>query len=443
LSSGFFFFFPIFHQKEKKFDSSHKYLTRHKKMQHYYNTVYPAQEVWDFVQLFSPGASDWLLKNSTDSVPFRGQISSADELIRLTRKFTPTDGVHAVLSGCMQFDLDYDSNAPDRSSLCKCTATSRLVCNKCFQIVACSALIYEWLLKNLCGFRKTLCVYSGGRGVHIFACDRSCADGLQRCVKRQIFSLISETAHELLTTMLTRDANSFSACFNYIIADNASIREDLSQSNVTLDALSGSKPIKALQFAIPNWIISVYGHVLVPYVRNTVLPQWYESDNTAAGIERLWLFAETGCKADPSGIEHIVSANCVPCALTLLHKRLSGATIHTMSDNDLSTDDDDDDSPQDEDKLQQARIFKLMFRLDTFMLLLYIFWLRADAHLLHKSHPLRLPFSPHNRTGKISLPITESLMTTLNVSGGTPTVASLSHSTQTALRVYTSFICKK
>lgn len=409
------------------FHSSSSPSSQHQ-LAHYYNAVYPVQHVWKFVQWFSPDACDWLLKSSSETIQFRGAIKSVDELIRLTRHHLPLDGVHAVMPECVKFDLDYDSSAPNRASICECTAAARTICNKCFQIIACSALIYEWLLQNQYNLTRTLCVYSGGRGVHIFARGTDPTLELPMCKQRRIFAEVSELPHELVHHLLTSDVACIGRCEALIRSGKGAIQIDLSQFTRTTNPLFLLDTPRLEDIAIPSWIISVYGKIIVPHVRQTVWPLWYNTPNIGT-LEQLWKFAETGCAESPRTVEHVVQDRCIPCALCILHTKLKLFVV-------LSSDDDDSLS-------ESQLLVRMFFRLDTFLLLVYIFWLRADANLMGKSHPLRLPFSPHCRTGKISLPVEECLITSLNVSNGVPSLSSLAKSNSDSLSLYTNILSKK
>ena len=289
------------------------------------------------------------------------------DLMDLVARRVPVNGVHVALQGplhggALLFDIDYDSTGPPRTTLCTCAAGSRVVCGACWQSVAVCVKGYVHALREHFGLHQVLVTISGGRGVHIECHDPECF-AMSEAERRALYDTLTRDVALTLRNMLLGTA-----------------RDEYLWHHDGLAALDTPRHARGGSARPPAWILDVYRRVVVPEFRANWVPRMLgaaRADDVFGALQVLWVAvgeAHREC-ATPRG-------GCTDCALAAARPLAPVALSASM-----------DAAPR-EVSLETRGAFALLMRM---------MWLVPDQALLQRSHPLRLPFSVHGRTGRVAI----------------------------------------
>jgi hypothetical protein len=280
------------------------------------------------------------------------------------------------------FDFDMsDSMPPVRP----CHCTGKALCERCWQTLAASVKLSDWILHNVCGLERVLCVFSGKRGVHVHCFDRNALlyDEVQRrCALEHVAYAWMRFLPRVLDVFNNANERALESC------------ESLQQFLRLHAALS-----------LPHWWFDAYDRVLWPhfaahwtrahaldandeqcYFQLAALLASLHSDTTSA------LFTTSNAA---SGSIHSVRRydvkRCGEKCQTLLQWRQQTREFLMSSSADATT------TPTEAVNSRRCEIF---------MLVVLFTCIAPDAKVTtHLTHPIRLPFSPHASTNRLAVPL--------------------------------------
>jgi DNA primase small subunit len=99
--------------------------------------------------------------------PYRGTPLKLDAGAVWTRRPEKDSANAKTLERELIFDFDMD-DYDDVRTCCK----GKSVCSKCWRLLVVAVEVLEQALKEDFGFTQLLFVFSGGRGLHIWVCDK-------------------------------------------------------------------------------------------------------------------------------------------------------------------------------------------------------------------------------------------------------------------------------
>ncbi len=346
-------------------------------LSNYYTHHYPYELVFEFAQIFGTTNVEWMFRYSEDRVQRDLKISSANELHRQTVASTPSDGVHLVYgNSALVLDIDYDEDAPYRDGICACTHEQHLICDRCWLTVVGCVRMYVHMLKTYCGFVRVLCLFSGGRGVHIHVSDCEALELGDRMRLR-----ICSDLYDCVRGMLKRLLDDPEELLRQALVGVATVDAQLRASEKLQQAFDANHECLC---PAQQWPIEAYTAVLVPYFRMSWAPVLCDMPACNATTQQALLLVSTALQQGHQTKCDGATPACTDCRLIRLLSRMEQlGRGYATCQNDT----------------------ELMQRIDVFLLLMRMFWISADLQVLHTRHPIRLPFSPHLRSGRMSVPI--------------------------------------
>lgn len=329
----------------------------------YYASHYPYDRVERLLRAIDPSlSSELLVRASHDAVPLRHQEMSS--LRELVHRHTPRDGVHLALSasGRSTLVLDVDSDGA-RPLLCECGELGRSICDNCWLALAGAMRGYAYMLRTFFGCRHLLACFSGGRGWHMFVLDAAHLDHAH----------VTQILHSMVPDSLRRLSSAFLALHTRVGQQNAIPLRTFDPVH-RLRGTVGAENEVSLVIAggmLEQPVLELFTAVLLPYF----LEQWRLAVLGASSSQNSALSAAVALLR----AQHDTHQNCENCvvwrACRIAHE-----------------------------SVRQPQQFEQ--RIDVFLAVCSLLWQRPDMNMLGANHPIRLPWSPHDRSQRFSLPLT-------------------------------------
>lgn len=328
----------------------------------YFARHYPCDRVERLLRAIDPTlSSELLVRASHDATPLRHQEMSS--LRELVYRHWPRDGVHLALStnnrSTLVLDVDSDGARP---VLCDCVEHGRLICDKCWLALVGAMRGYAHMLRTYFGCRQLLACFSGGRGWHMFVLDAAHLDHAH----------VTQTFHALVPDSLRRLSAAFLALHARVGHQNAiPLRtfDPLRRLRATIGTESDlSQTITDGMLDQP--VLEMFTSVLLPYF----LDQWRLGVLGAVSSQHSALSAAVSLLR----AQHESHTSCDNCIVWQACR-----TAY--------------ESPRHPQQFEQ--------RIDVFLAVYSLLWQRPDLNMLGANHPIRLPWSPHDRSQRFSLPL--------------------------------------
>ncbi len=333
----------------------------------YFSLRYPYKLVERLLRQWAPDQCELMVKVDSGP-PVRNQ--PLRNFYSLVSSSHPVDGLHCAAghapSSAFVIDLDHDG---PRQILCQCG--DRLICNRCW-IAMCGTLrAYVYVLRRQFGCHHLLCSFSGGRGCHILA-----------LAPPPTMNRIA--AHEFLRDALPSSLISLAESYLTISAQHQDKAIPLTMFNpherisrLLVSSIADQNKLCAAY--IEPFFVDLFKTIVYPFFCDEWRPRVIGPKATVVDAIR--------CAGALLAAPHRVSDEhqCASCVLILAHEH-----AHTMHRQHLAA---------------TGAGFEPWDRVDVFLSVMTLFWTRPDANLAEPSHMLRVPFSPHGRSGNISLPI--------------------------------------
>ena len=327
----------------------------------YDESVYPHDLLNRFVRLIDPdGAAELVVRTSLDAPPLHHQNPS--DLGMLVRSRHPRDGVHIVLSDRSShvMVLDVDLSGP-MSPMCTCSGGGRLICDHCW-VTMCGVLRgYCYLLRAHFGCEQRLACFSGGRGWHLYVLDAHQID--HASAVHVLSTLVPDTVRHVAES--------------YLELSRLTPRHVMLTLDVVDPAARLPLPEKAthseladahMRALVDRRVLLLYRDVMLPYFLTIWRPRVLGCDVAEAeAIDAITAMLTTRHESHPS--------TCKLCPAVALCRSTVG------------------DRPA------------LLQRIDVFLVVMSLLWQTADEHVTTSKHPVRLPWSSHERSGRFSLPL--------------------------------------
>lgn len=337
-------------------------------MNAYYKRHYPHSAINRFLRAIDPQqAAELVLRPSREDAPMRDLAPS--DITALVSNVCPRDGAHVALSEhrCASMVLDVDLTR-SRPMYCSCADGGRLICDNCWLIMAGVMAGYVYMLKAHFGCSQLLACFSGGRGWHMFVLDAHQIDRTQAV--HTLANLVPDTAHHV--------AVSFQEL----------MQQQRGDALVTLADFDPQRRLwrMGVQTAavVDRRVLALFTDVMVPFFcdewRTRVLGCDVSVDS-AINVAGALLAAEHASHADRS---------CAGCAVVRAYNAAADmfeAAAHRRS------------------RTQDSSLPAVRDRVDAFLAITALLWEQPDANLMSARHPIRLPWSPHERSGRFSLPL--------------------------------------
>lgn len=327
---------------------------------HYYNKWYPASLAQRFVTSASAHNSpaELILRCSTDEII---RHENPRELVRLARRHAPLDGLHASFGihpdAVFVLDVDHERARP---LLCECRDGGRDICDNCWLVLAGALRCYDYVMRAHFGCQHILTCFSGGRGWHMFVLDAHNID--RNTTIGWLHTLMSTASAHVASSylklyQLTQGKRRFNIGF-------VSIEQRLATTQLSRPAMTSPTACTLENAPIDRVVMQLFVNIIVPFYVHHWLPRVIGcSFSEEAGLQRIY-----DLMALSDGVDAQLRSAC-ECSLKNSNGIEWKNTIHA------------------------------------FLLLTWLFWVPPDKNLASANHPIRLPWSSHQRSGRLSLPI--------------------------------------
>jgi len=338
----------------------------------YWSLFYPYDRVSQLLSLMTRDSADGpelMLRLAHDKPPIRHVFAhhNEDELRALLVAHTPADGLHACpgQSADSAFVIDVDN---DRTFelLCACRDGGRDVCDNCWVRLAGAMRAYIYLLRHRYSCTRVLATFSGGRGWHLIVFDAHTIDRprLMRELTHSVPCVLEAVCRGYNTLVTERPDMSVSlASFDTRIVHARHLTSNREE------ARSFRRPL------IDAWMHDLYGAIMLPYFQSVWLPRVLgPRASISDGVE---------CAAAMLAAAHTAATHqkCAQCTVMLTY----AAARRRYTKTDLAV--------------------PVHLRIDIFLVVMSLLWIKPDEEVASPNHMLRVPFSPHLRTGNIALPV--------------------------------------
>lgn len=327
-------------------------------MTDYWTNHWPRDLLVRFVAAL--GGGELLARSGTAVVRHR----AADSLLSLADAMRPRDGIH-IHSPTMALDVDSEGKRPG-AVWCQCSADGHAICDGCWVTLAGSLHAYAYVMRAHFGCHRLLPCFSGGRGWHLFVLDGgdiSHADALAflgsfvRAPLAHVASIVVDRLVPMVGSERPFTLDLFDA------RDHLLRAPALVASGDSRSTLCEYAPIDPL-------LLDVYQRVALPFFRDEWRPRIYGAQ------ERIEVaLAGVAAMMRAAGDRQLVAA------LDAMEEPLRRAARRA------------------------APLPPLERRLDVFVLVMWLLWTPPDKQVGSANHTLRLPWSPHERSGAFSLPL--------------------------------------
>ena len=264
------------------------------------------------------------------------------ELSTLLLRFSPLDGAHVSVGIHPSAAFVLDVDN-DRKNMprCSCSEDNRCICDNCWLAMAGILRAYMYVLRAHFGCSVFLPCFSGGRGWHLFVLDSSEID--RGYAMHTLKHLISDALRILSTTIIS------------VLCKNTDGR------TFTLCMFEPSPKSHSVLQILDQMVVSLYRDVMLPFFKTEWIPRVLGANATFMGGLDL--------------ASKIITDNTVSAA----YKQSSSMPkVASVDERD---------------------------RIDAFIAITSLLWQTPDSNLGSDNHLLRLPWSPHQRTGNFSLPL--------------------------------------
>lgn len=333
----------------------------------YYAQMYPHRLVQRLLAQWSPDGCEVLIKGTACPVIRNRPGSDAYELLR---DFHPADGLHCAgghgPGAALVLDLDHDT---PRAMLCTCAELgTKRICNNCWVAMAGAARAYCYVLRRQFGCREILTSFSGGRGCHIVALR---PDVLSH---RMAVKWFDETLPNAITDLATAYTN-LTRLFPRKAIPLTMLNPHTRVARL-LQAPAEERDMLRACYTDPA-IVELFKACVLPFF----LDEWRPRVLTPATDPEDAVTCAGGMLAAP----HRHATRCKDCVRV-------DAFAHAASAHQRQT-------------ARNVTVFALHDRIDVFLAVMSLFYVRPDSGLLSPTHMLRVPFSPHERSGNMALPL--------------------------------------
>lgn len=325
----------------------------------YYDRHYPHARIQRLLAAIDDtGAAELILRASADLTPLR-HLAPAD-ITPLLRHRRPADGAHLALSEqCTgTLVLDVDAASTRTAPYCSCPEGARMICDNCWVAMAGTLRGYASLLRTHFGCTQLLACFSGGRGWHLFVLDAHQIDRSHALLT--LGHLVPDTVRHVAQSFLAVNAQlGQSRLLTMQLFDPLSRLPRLSESTTT--------PLGAACLAAiaDRRVLDLYNTVLLPYFCSVWCPRVLGCD-----VE----LNEAVATAGKMMMQSLQAGHVVARA----YETAAALPVHAEP---------------------------LASRIDAFLCVMTLLWHEPDYALLSARHPIRLPWSPHARSGRFSLPL--------------------------------------
>lgn len=337
-------------------------------MDAYYKRVYPHQMVHRLLSVLdATKSSELVLRVSKEREPMR--YLDPSNITSLLCVNAPRDGAHLALSErcTTTLALDVDLSAP-RGMYCSCAAGGRLICDNCWVAMAGVLAGYVYMLRSFFGCTQLLACFSGGRGWHLFVLDAQRIDRIQ-------------TTH-MLEQLVPRTAAQIAGWFMELVAsrDNLYTLDIFDPAHRVSKVPGAEQSAKWAHTVTDGRVLALYTDVLLPYFCHQWRPRVLGcnvGENEATQVAGALLAAHSVHK----------TPQCHLCTVARAYSK-AAEQIATVRET------------RSADSLPP-----LAKRIDAFLAITALLWEEPDPNLMSARHPIRLPWSPHERSGRFSLPL--------------------------------------
>lgn len=289
---------------------------------------------------------------------------AAASVVSLADTMRPRDGIH-IHSPTLALDVDSAGKRPG-AAWCQCSADGHAVCDGCWVTLVGSLHAYAYVMRAHFGCHRLLPCFSGGRGWHLFVLDGgdishaealAFLDSFARAPLTHMAWLVVERLVPTVGTEHPFTLDLFDA------RDHLMRAPALVATGDSRSALCEYAPVDPL-------VLDVYRRVMLPFFRDEWCPRVHGAQ------ERIEVaLAGVAAMMRASDDRHLVAA------------------LDAM------------DEPLRRAARRATPLPPLERRLDVFMLVMWLLWTGPDKQVGAANHTLRLPWSPHERSGGLSLPL--------------------------------------
>lgn len=147
---------------------------------HYYQHIYPTQQMYKFIRStpnreFSSTISNNVyiryLSFHTPEALSSFLLRKVPEKIDIGCIYTTRPDTAIISSDLipLEKELVFDIDLTDYTRAC---CVGKTICNECMALMKCGARIMDHILRHIFGFKQIMYCFSGGRGIHIWVCDK-------------------------------------------------------------------------------------------------------------------------------------------------------------------------------------------------------------------------------------------------------------------------------
>lgn len=326
-------------------------------MNAYYARHYPHGTINRFLRTLDPQqAAELVLRPSRTDPPMRDL--SPREITPRLRTVCPRDGAHIALDEhqCTAMVLDVDLTRP-RPLHCSCADDGRLICDNCWVTMAGVLAGYVYMMKVHFGCTQLLACFSGGRGWHMFVIDAHHIDRYQ--------------AVQTLTRLVPDATRQLASAVQELHQRRPNTAEMVTLATFDLRRRLGRGDVARSVSLIDSRVIALYTDVMVPYFCSEWRPRVLGADTSVD-----------------------VAINVAGALLQLTHPALAPAYQVTATAYEKMV---RHGGPE--------RKLSVCDRVDAFLAITALLWEAPDPGLASARHPIRLPWSPHERSQRFSLPL--------------------------------------
>lgn len=313
----------------------------------YYERAWPRHIIERYL---STRVCEVIVRTHVDSEPIRHL--GVPDMARLVGERCPRDGVHIVFDDHAEsplvFDVDHTPTTPP-APWCMCTDGGRRICEQCW-IRLCGAMrSYEFVLRRHFGSADVLACFSGGRGWHMFVLDAPPQPRavVYRWMQRTVPHAL-RTAAKAVQRLCASDPNKLYTLDAVAVAGCS--------MNMLRDTLADR---------VDTIAVLLYRQVMVPFFRDIWMPHVARTSSVRAAL------------AHASAVLSDDIRSSYAVALSLIEAGERAA----------------------------LQIPPLENRLDAFFVIASLLWEAPDESVGSASHPIRMWWSPHQRSGNFSLPV--------------------------------------
>lgn len=280
------------------------------------------------------------------------------DLRRLVREKQPRDGIHVAFDDSFEspFVIDVDHHGGRRAIRCSCADGGRSICDRCWLTMAGILRGYEFVFRRHFGCDHLAAAFSGGRGWHLYVLD---AHNLSRRVayewlRTAVPTCVSRVASGLIDAQRTDGTRAYTLdAFD-------------PRSNPSLDMMDAAW----LARKVNATVLQLYRDVMLPFYRDEWVPRVLGASRTPESALTCVAQMVLGTLSRDTADGYLAASDLIARCI------LGGVT------------------PPPLDK-----------RVDAFLLVATLLWAAPDAALEADAHPIRLWWSPHQRSGNLSLPL--------------------------------------